>query len=116
MSDPIAKYYFRNVNKNFILKGFRKLFFSKQPLWLRPNNKMDISLFEELLDLSIVKKLPNIVMMFHSSELMPGGSENFSDREAIDKLYILLEDFFNLLKDRSISSHTLTEAAMKITL
>ncbi len=50
-------------------------------------------------------------MMFHSSELMPGCSIYRTDKESIEKLYELLEQFFELLKKENIASITLSEAA-----
>ena len=109
-----ARYYFRNVNYSIALRVLRKFIFKNQPLWLRPSGTMNIGQFEALLDASAAMKLPFVVMMFHSSELMPGGSPNFPDKDAIEKLYVLLEKFFILLQDRDIASVTLTEAAKKL--
>ena len=112
----LSKYYFRNVNKNIALRVLRKLLFKNQPMWLRPSNRMNISLFEEILGQAVILELPFIVMMFHSSELMPGGSYNYPNINSIENLYFLLEQFFVLLQDRNIASVTLTEAAKKIVL
>lgn len=107
----IARHYFRNVDCSIFLRVFRKLLFYNQPLWLRPHPWMDIGLFDELLNESININLQYIVMMFHSSELMPGCSIYRTDKDAIEKLYDLLERFFILLQNRNIDSVTLTEAA-----
>ena len=74
---------------------------------------MDIQMFDNLLSEAIKLQLPYIVMMFHSSELMPGCSIYRSDSDAIEKLYDLLGLFFSLLNQRSIKSITLTEAAKR---
>lgn len=111
ISQRTAINYFRNVDKSIFLRILRKVLFRNQPLWLRPLPWMDISLFEELIDEAIKIKLPYIVMMFHSSELMPGCSIYRSDKEAVEKLYDLLELFFELLSKKNIASVTLTEAA-----
>jgi hypothetical protein len=110
ISKKIAINYFRNVDKSFLLRIFRKFLFKNQPLWLRPLPWMDISLFVELLIEAKKIKLPYIVMMFHSSELMPGCSIYRSDKDAVEKLYVLLELFFDLLREKNIPSITLTEA------
>lgn len=110
ISKKIAINYFRNVDKSFLLRIFRKFLFKNQPLWLRPLPWMDISLFDELLIEAKKIKLPYIVMMFHSSELMPGCSIYRSDKDAVEKLYVLLELFFDLLREKNIPSVTLTEA------
>jgi hypothetical protein len=75
---------------------------------------MDMALFNELLNEAIRIELPFIVMMFHSSELMPGCSIYRKDNESIEKLYDLLEGFFVLLHDKNIDSVTLTEAAKSV--
>jgi hypothetical protein len=107
----LSNYYFRNVDKNILLRVLRKLFFRKQPLWFRPLPGMTIDLFDELLKESIEVNLPYIVMMFHSSELMPGCSNYRPDKESIEDLFNLLERFFILLRNNNILSVTLTEAA-----
>lgn len=110
-SKTIGGYYFRNVDNNILLKVFRKLLFSNQPLWFRPLECMKIGMFDELLNEAIKIKLPYIVMMFHSSELMPGCSIYRKDKDSIEKLYDLLEQFFVLLNNKKIESVSLTEAA-----
>ena len=57
-----------------------------------------------------------MVMIFHSSELMPGCSIYRPDEKSIELLYEVLESFFTLLHNRNIDSVTLTEAAKKIKL
>jgi hypothetical protein len=110
-SKKIAVSYFRNVDKSIFLRIVRKVLFNNQPLWLRPLPWMDISLLNELLNEVIKINLPYIVMMFHSSELMPGCSIYRTDKDAVEKLSVLLELFFNLLREKNINSVTLTEAA-----
>jgi hypothetical protein len=109
--DKLARNYFRNVDRSILLRILRKIFFSEQPLWLRPHRGMDLRLFDELVTESLKMKLPFIVMMFHSSELMPGCSIYRPDQASIEKLYELLEGFFILLNNKKIHSVTLTEAA-----
>jgi len=107
----LARYYFRNVDNSLFLRIFRKLLYSNQPLWLRPHRWMDIDKFDELINEAMTIKLPYLVMMFHSSELMPGSSIYRTDKDSVEKLYDLLECFFVLLNKENISSVTLTEAA-----
>jgi thioredoxin-related protein len=73
---------------------------------------MNIGLFNELINESINIKLPYIVMMFHSSELMPGCSIYRRDEKSIEELYDLLKNLFTILQNRNINSVTLTEAAI----
>lgn len=107
----MARSYFRNVNNNLFLRGLRKLFYTDQPIWLRPTPNMTMQLFEKLIYEAIIIKLPFIVMMFHSSELMPGCSKYRPDRDSVEKLYELLEQFFVRLEVHKIPSVTLTEAS-----
>jgi hypothetical protein len=109
----LASHYFRNVDNSLLFRVFRKLFFTNQPLWLRPQPFMNIDLFNELLSEAIDIKLPYLIMMFHSSELMPGCSIYRPDENSIEKLYDLLECFFVILQNNNISSVTLGEAAKK---
>ncbi|MEO9146705.1 MAG: hypothetical protein ABI237_14230 [Ginsengibacter sp.] len=110
-NDSIARYYFRNVDHSLFLRLLRKIFFYNQPLWLRPYLSTDINTFDELINEAIRIKLPYIVMMFHSSELMPGCSIYRTDKDSIEKLYDLLEELFKLLHKKNIVSVSLTEAA-----
>lgn len=107
----MARSYFRNVNNSLFLRGLRKLFYTDQPIWLRPTPNMTMQLFEKLINEAIILKLPFIVMMFHSSELMPGCSKYRPDRESVEELYDLLEQFFARLEVHKISSVTLTDAS-----
>ena len=106
----LAQYYFNHVNNSLVLRAFRKLFYSSQPVWARPVPGMTIDSFRSLLSEIKSKRLPFLTMMFHSSELMPGCSKYRPDNESIEELYVLLEDFFKLLERNQINSVTLTEA------
>jgi hypothetical protein len=110
----LSRYYFRNVNRNFPLRVLRKLLFERQPIWLRPFEWMTATLLEELFMEAEHIKLPYIVMMLHSSELMAGCSIYRKDEGDINKLYRLLESFFILLKGNNIGSVTLSDAAIEI--
>jgi hypothetical protein len=109
-----ARSYFSNVDKSIPLRIIRRLLYFYQPLWLRPHPRMDIDLFEELLNEAFKIKLPFLVMMFHSSELMPGSSIYRTDSSSIEKLYELLEKFFVLINDKHIHSVVLTETTKKV--
>ena len=111
VSEKLAHFYFRNVDDSLALRGFRKLFFRDQPVWLRPAPGTDLDMLTRLVNVTIDRKLPFITMMFHSSELMPGCSKYRPDGESVEELYRLLSGFFKLLMDRGIASATLTQAA-----
>jgi hypothetical protein len=110
-NEKIALEYFKRVNNNIVLRGFRKLFFQNQPLWLRPYSYMTSGHFEEVINECIRIKLPFLVMMFHSSELMPGCSKYRKDKESVEKLFELLEQLFVFIVNKQISAVSLTEAA-----
>jgi hypothetical protein len=107
----ISGHYFRIVDNYLILRALRRLLFRHQPLWLRPFPYMNLGLFDEIINEAIRIKLPYLVMMFHSSELMPGGSIYRADRGDVEKLYELLESFFITLHELKIDSVSLTGAA-----
>ncbi len=114
LNNKLAHYYFRNVNDSLVLRGLRKMFFSDQPVWLRPVPGTDLRLLTQLVNVTIDRQLPFITMMFHSSELMPGCSKYRPDSESVEELYRLLSGFFKLLTNNGIESATLTEAAQKM--
>ena len=107
----IARYYFRNVNSDFFLKVLRKLFYTSQPVWLRPTPEMTAGLLGMLVREARRINLPYITMMFHSSELMPGCSKYRPDEQSVEDLYALLTSFFTILETSGIGSVTLTDAA-----
>ena len=109
-----ARNYFSKVDKSLALRIIRRLLFQNQPLWLRPHPRMDINLFEELINEALKIKLPYVVMMFHSSELMPGGSIYRADNDSIERLYELLEQFFVLVNGQHIQSVILTESTQNV--
>lgn len=107
----LASYYFSHVDNSLFLRALRKLFFASQPVWARPVPGTTITVLRELLFELKRNKLPFFTMMFHSSELMPGCSKYRPDEASIEELYILLEVFFELLKENHIGSVTLTGGA-----
>ncbi len=111
--NKMTGFFFNNVNRNFLLRSIRSMFFRYQPLWLRPYPWMSLQLLDEVVKEAIHLKLPYIVMIFHSSELMPNSSIYRADSESIEKLYELLEGFFALLSFYNINSVSLTDAARR---
>jgi hypothetical protein len=107
----IARFYFRNVNDNYLLRLLRKLFYTSQPVWLRPTPEMSLKLLKSVVLEAERLNMPFITMMFHSSELMPGCSKYRPDEQSIEALYSLLKDFFIALTDNGVKSVTLTDAA-----
>jgi len=50
--------------------------------------------------------LPYAMLMFHSSELMPGGSPYNPDAASIERLYGLFEELFTTLRSRGVTGAT----------
>ena len=113
-SEHLSRLYFRHVDSSILLRTMRKLFYSNQPVWLRPVPGTDLAILIRLIKVAISKKLPFLTMMFHSSELMPGCSKYRPDKASVEELYKLLEDLFKMLNRMNISSATLTGAAQSI--
>jgi hypothetical protein len=110
----LARYYFKNVNNDFFLRILRKLFYTSQPVWLRPTPEMTSSLLLALVKEAMRINLPYLTMMFHSSELMPGCSKYRPDEQSIEELYFMLETFFATLDSFGIESITLTNAGKEL--
>jgi hypothetical protein len=96
-------------------KVTRKLFGLKciirQPLWLRPWPYMSPKWLLNVWDEAERQGLPFGVMMFHSSELMPGASPFRPTKDSVDELIDLLRNFFHILRNKHVESVTLSEAA-----
>lgn len=79
------------------------------PHWLRPYPAADSRQLTYICEEAKRQKLPCVELMFHSSELLPGGSFFNSDSSAIEQLYKKLEDLFCYFKENSIAGLTLRE-------
>ena len=55
--------------------------------------------------------LPDVMLMFHSSELMPGGSPYNPDAASIERLYGLFERLFEALRRQGVEGDTLATFA-----
>jgi hypothetical protein len=53
-------------------------------------------------------ELPYLMLMFHSSELMPGGSPYYPDAASVERLYALLADLFSALSREGVAGATVT--------
>jgi hypothetical protein len=112
-SVKISRFYFRYLKNNKLFKALHNKIIGHQPLWLRPNVWMNSELFHSIVREAEKIQLPYLVMMFHSSELMPGCSIYWKDEAAVGRLYEILESFFIIMNDKKIRSVTLTEAAIR---
>jgi hypothetical protein len=91
-------------------RAMNKLF-RLDPQWLRPYGRMSSDQLKAVCDAARRRGLPAVEMMFHSSELMPGGSPYHRDEAAIEGLYQKLESVFAHLRDEGSRGVTLTEFA-----
>ncbi len=62
-----------------------------EPSWFRPYPSMNTRRMKKVHKVARSLDLPVIEMMFHSSELMPGGSESFPTPASIEKLYAMMQ-------------------------
>jgi hypothetical protein len=90
-----------------------KRWLCSQPVWLRPRPEYDQSdlqkAYERQRESSAVA-----VMMFHSSELMPGGSPYRPTPSSVHKLLALLDDFFEFVVSHEAVPATLSDAALEL--
>jgi hypothetical protein len=86
-----------------------------QPLWLRPFAGTTIKHLCTVWNEAERIGLPVVVMMFHSSELMPGGSAYRPTQSSVHKLLRLLEEFFRFVQKNGGETITMTEAARMLT-
>jgi hypothetical protein len=85
--------------------------FRLDPQWLRPYRHMSGERLVDVCRAAARRGLPAVEMMFHSSELMPGGSPYNPDEAAIELLYEKLETVFAYMRDQGWRGVTLTEFA-----
>jgi len=93
---------------------FRWKCLAPQPLWLRPLPEMTVKRLLVVWREAKRHSLPAAVMMFHSSELMPGASPYRPTAESVRQLLALLEEFFAAVHQDGGEGATLTEAANSI--
>jgi hypothetical protein len=81
------------------------------PLWMRPYPGVRCRDLEALWHAADRQGLDAVVMMFHSSELMPGGSPYRPTRRSVTALLVLLDELFTFVRANGGSFPTLTGAA-----
>jgi hypothetical protein len=91
-------------------RALNKLF-RLDPQWFRPFGHMSGERLISVYEGALKAGLPAVEMMFHSSELMPGGSPYNPDEAAIEGLYERLEAVFGRLRADGCTGATLTEFA-----
>ena len=87
---------------------------TSQPLWLRPYPGTDIDKLRLVWSEAMRRGLQHVVLMFHSSELMPGGSPYRPTPESVSELLDLLGRFFAEIRGTGAGSATLTMAASEL--
>ncbi len=86
-----------------------------EPTWFRPYPTMNARRMRKVYEVARELELPCLEMMFHSSELMPGGSESFPTASSIERLFAMLESTFAFLAARGCTGISLGDFAEKYT-
>ncbi len=83
------------------VRGVRKVFLSRwlrpQPMWLTPDPRLGPDDLASVWRCASQLGLDPLVMMFHSSELMPGGSPFRPDARSVRDLLACLDAFFGFV-------------------
>lgn len=79
------------------------------PQWFRPYPHMSAARLKAVYRAALRRGLPAVEMMFHSSELMPGGSPYGPTEESIEKLYGKFESVFKYLSRANCEGATLSQ-------
>jgi hypothetical protein len=100
------------------VRAIRKLFLSRwllpQPMWLAPDPRYSASDLAGVWRCAEDAGLDVAVMMFHSSELMPGGSPFRPDTQSVRELLEGLDEFFAFVRSQGGSFATLTAMAQSL--
>jgi len=82
-----------------------------EPQWFRPWPHGSGDDLVRVYEAAKSQSLPGVEMMFHSSELMPGGSPFWPDDVAVEKLYAMLTHVFEHARADGAIGATMTEFA-----
>ena len=95
--------------KNGSLKHRVKTLLKGEKAWLRPICH-SVAPMKELTEKVIREGNEEYLeFMIHSSELMPGGSTYFKDEESVEKLYGVMQQYFDYVSDLGYIGQTLQE-------
>jgi hypothetical protein len=83
-----------------------------RPIWLRPFNDNDLNRFMKIYDLSQIRSIDIIEMMFHSSELMVGANSTFRNHRDMERLFGTFEHFFSCMREEGVLPATLHDYAI----
>lgn len=88
--------------------------FTIAPQWFRPFPDMTVDRLCAVYRTAAHLGLPAIEMMFHSSELMPGGSPHNPTKESVERLYERLDRLFAYLSAEGVQGTTLSAFAERV--
>jgi hypothetical protein len=97
--------------KGFRATGLLNRALTLDPSWFRPYPTMNTRRMKKVHEVARAQGLPMMEMMFHSSELMPGGSESFPTEKSIEKLYDMMRGTFVHLAKNGCQGVTLSDFA-----
>jgi hypothetical protein len=86
----------------------------QQPLWLRPYPEYAAGALDAVVSAAGRAGLSFAVLMFHSSELMPGGSPYRRTTDSVEQLLRVLDAFFSRLRTAGHSFVTLSDAGREL--
>ena len=100
------------------VRAVRKVFLSRwlhpQPMWLTPDPRLGPDDLASIWRCAEGLGLDPLVMMFHSSELMPGGSPFRPDAQSVRALLACLDEFFGFVVRGGGEFSTLTPLAARL--
>jgi hypothetical protein len=100
------------------VRALRKLVLSRwlrpQPMWLTPDPRLGPGDLARLWHCAAGLGLEAAVMMFHSSELMPGGSPFRRDAQSVRELLACLDAFFAFVARQGGEFAMLTPLALRL--
>jgi len=108
MASTTLRSIFAARRKGFPCKVLNKIF-KLDPQWFRPYPHMSAGRLKDVYRAARKRGLPVVEMMFHSSELMPGGSPYTPTEESVEQLYEKLESIFDYVSQAGCTGTTLTE-------
>lgn len=104
----LLKTYLRD-HQSFMLRALYKL--GMKPVWFRPYPGRDVKKLIQVYQIARLLQLDYVEMIFHSSELMPGGSKNTKTKESIEQLYKIFQSLLQFLSHEHVESVTLADYA-----
>lgn len=107
---PLLRAAYRRGRKTRAARLLNRMF-TIAPQWFRPFSDMTVSRLRAVHDTARRLDLPVIEMMFHSSELMPGGSPHNPTAESVEELYRRFEGIFAYLAGQGVEGITLSAFA-----